>query len=260
MLYVRTAIRTAAIILLIRFISRPPDQGRLKLHFGAPAYVKVLIAPSSLPLAGCRVQLNIHIGKIRLKINSRTSIIELNSYYLYVELYMFYRYILLGLLLITAVVWDFRSYKISNVLIAAGLAAGLVSGFAADGVKGLVSAVLAALVPAVLLILLFALRMLGAGDIKLFCAVGAIMGLPFVLYAMAYSFLAGGVMALLIIAVRGNAKQRLGHIATYLKTCFLSGKFSPYTDFDDKSDGAKFHFSLAIAAGCAVQTALLLLQ
>ena len=124
------------------------------------------------------------------------------------------------------------------------------------GFEGLSWSFLAAIIPAVLLIVLFALRMLGAGDIKLLCAIGAIMGVPFVLYTMAFSFLSGGIMAIGIMLVRGNLKQRLIHIAAYLKTCFLTHKFMPYTDFGDKSDGAKFHFSLAIAAGCSIQIIL----
>lgn len=169
------------------------------------------------------------------------------------------RYAALGLLLVISVAGDIRSYKINNITVATGLAAGLILNLLYGGPGGLASSILAAVVPAILLIVLFALRMLGAGDIKLFCAIGAIMGIPFILYAMAYSFLAGGLMALAVMLARGNMKQRLRHIAAYLKTCFLTGKFSPYTEFGDKSDGAKFHFSLAIAAGCVIQTIIKLL-
>lgn len=169
------------------------------------------------------------------------------------------RYMVLTLLLLISVVSDLQDYRVRNLPVALGLVAGLIVNFAVDGFTGMIWSFFAALIPAVLLIVLFALRMLGAGDIKLFCAVGAIMGVSFVMYAMAYSFLAGGVMALLVMIVRGNIKQRLTNIATYLKTCFLTGKFISYTDFSDKSDGGKFHFSFAIAAGCAIQAATLLL-
>lgn len=166
---------------------------------------------------------------------------------------MIVKYILLLILLSVAVASDIRTYRIYNLPMALGVVAGLVHGFILNGLGGLVWSLLASIIPAVLLIALFALRMLGAGDIKLFCAIGAIMGMPFVLYAMAYSFLAGGFMALAIMLIRGNFKQRLKHIVLYLKTCFLTRTFIPYTDFGDKKDGSKFHFSLAIAAGCIVQ-------
>jgi prepilin peptidase CpaA len=163
------------------------------------------------------------------------------------------------LLLIVAVAGDIHNYRISNLTVALGLAAGLLLNFIFNGIEGLAWSILASILPAVLLIILFALRMLGAGDIKLFCAIGAIMGVQFVLYTMAFSFLAGGIMAICIMLFRGNFKQRLKHIAIYLKTCFLTRTFMPYTDFGDKSDGAKFHFSLAIAAGCITQTLLTIL-
>lgn len=170
--------------------------------------------------------------------------------------YMLARYIVLALLLIIAVTGDIRAYRIYNLPVALGLVAGLILNFITNNIAGLAWSLLAAIIPAALLIVLFALRMLGAGDIKLFCAIGAIMGVRFILYTMAYSFMAGGIIAIVIMLVRGNMKQRLGHIATYLKTCFLTHTFTPYTDFGDKSDGAKFHFSLAIAAGCIAQIML----
>ncbi len=169
---------------------------------------------------------------------------------------MLARYIVLGLLIVIAVAGDIRSYRVYNLPVAIGVVAGLVLNFTLIGFEGLAGSLLAAALPAILLFVLFALRMLGAGDIKLFCAIGAIMGVQFVLYTMAFSFLAGGVMALGIMLVRGNIKQRLKHIATYLEICFLTHSFMPYTDFGDKGDGAKFHFSLAIAAGCSVQILL----
>ena len=170
---------------------------------------------------------------------------------------MLYRYVLLGLLLIISVTSDIRSYRIHNLPVAVALGAGLVLNLILNGPSGLVSSLLGAFIPALLLMALFALRMLGAGDIKLFCAIGSLMGLSFVVYTMAFSFLAGGVMAIAVMLVRGNIKQRLQHIAAYLKTCFFTGRFTAYTDFGDKSDGAKFHFSFAIAVGCTIQILIL---
>lgn len=120
-----------------------------------------------------------------------------------------------------------------------------------NGLKGGAMAIVGMLIPILILLPLFALRMLGAGDIKLFASVGAIMGSRFVLNAMIYSFLSGGLMALLLMILRKNGRERLRHLATYMKTCFLTLSLQPYTDFNDKSDGAKFRFSYAIACGCA---------
>lgn len=165
---------------------------------------------------------------------------------------MVIRYILLVMLLSLSVLYDLRAFRIPNQLVAAGFIAGLLLSLILGGVSGLLTSLAAAVIPALLLIALFALRMLGAGDIKLFCSIGAIMGIQFILYAMAYSFVAGGVLAIAIMILRGNTGLRLKNIGRYLKAVFYTGKFTPYTDFKDKNDGGKFHFSVAIAAGCLI--------
>lgn len=166
--------------------------------------------------------------------------------------------IVLVLLLAAAVTGDIRRYKISNIAIAAGLAAGLTLNTLQNGFSGLLGSLLAAVVPAAALSMLFVLRMLGAGDIKLFCAVGAIMGTKFILFVILFSFLTGGFIAFVIMLRRGNIKERFMHIVTYLKSVYLSHTLIPYTNFNNKNDGAKFHFSPAISAGCCIQLLILL--
>jgi len=76
-----------------------------------------------------------------------------------------------------------------------------------DGVRGLLDSLLGIIVPFLLLIVLYALRMLGAGDVKLFSAIGAVLGVRAALWIMAYSFLAGGVIALIILIINRNGKE-----------------------------------------------------
>ncbi len=169
------------------------------------------------------------------------------------------RIIIIAIVLAAAVAGDILRYRISNAIVAAGLAAGFLINFVFEGPGGLIKSLLGAILPVLLLFVLFALRMLGAGDIKLFCVVGAVMGAEFTTYAAAFSFLAGGIIAAAIMLARGNVRKRFAYVAIYLKTVFLTQSFVPYTDFDNKSDGAKFHFSPAIAAGCCIQAVLALL-
>jgi len=108
------------------------------------------------------------------------------------------------------------------------------------------------MVPVLILFVFYALRMLGAGDIKLFSAIGAIMGTKFVLYAIAFSFMAGGVIALIILSVNRGWKNRMLYLFNYLKCCFLANSFLPYSDFEEKNDGSKFHFTFAITIGVII--------
>lgn len=165
---------------------------------------------------------------------------------LYAELF-----ILVALSLIS----DFKTDKVKNHIVLPFIPLGMLTNFLYDGFDGLIRSAAGAVVPLALLIALFALRMLGAGDIKLFCAIGAISGTQFVLYSIAFSFISGGLIALVLIAYRRNARARLAHMFSYMKTCFLSHSFQPYTSFEDRSDGAKFHFTLAIAIGTVIASA-----
>jgi len=156
------------------------------------------------------------------------------------------------LLAVIALVSDIKTYKIKNLIIVISLVVGFLTNFIAGGISGLTNSALAAALPVPILIFFFALKMLGAGDIKLFCAIGAIAGVRFVLYTMAYSFIAGGIIACIIMLVNKSFRKRGRYLVCYLKTCFLTRSLQPYTDFKDKNDGAKFRFSYAVACGVAV--------
>lgn len=129
---------------------------------------------------------------------------------------------------------------------------GLVTGLVLGNLQGLADSFLGIIIPFLLLIILYALRMLGAGDIKLFSAIGAVLGFKAVLLIMAYTFLAGGIIAVFIIIIRKNAKERFLHIFRYLKSVIFTLSIQPYTDFEDNKDKAKFRMAYAIACGTII--------
>jgi prepilin peptidase CpaA len=100
-------------------------------------------------------------------------------------------------LLATAVAHDVRARRIPNAVVAATLGAGLVHAAAAG--PALAPAVGAALLGALLGLAawlpLYALGMLGAGDVKLFAAAAAWLGPAAIWPASLYSALAGAVLA-----------------------------------------------------------------
>jgi Flp pilus assembly protein, protease CpaA len=157
--------------------------------------------------------------------------------------------VLLFMLVLAALFSDIKTYKIKNVLIIFFVIAGVGLNTLAFGVKGLADCLLGTVLPFFLLILLFAARMLGAGDIKLFCAAGAIMGWQYILYCMAFSFMAGGVIALIIMLAGRNFIKRFKYLAVYLKSCFLTKSILSYGNFTEKNDGTKMRFSYAVTAG-----------
>ncbi len=158
-----------------------------------------------------------------------------------------------GLILIGAAsISDIKTYKIKNSIILTFLTLGILSNTLASGIQGLLSSLKGISIPFACLFLLFALRMLGAGDIKLLSALGAIFGYPLIISIMLYSFISGGIIAIVLIITRKNALQRIVYILDYIKQCIMLSSILPYTNFNDKSDKAKFHFSIAILLGTLI--------
>jgi prepilin peptidase CpaA len=104
------------------------------------------------------------------------------------------------------------------------------------------------IVPFIILLPLYILNMLGAGDIKLLCSIGALTGIKHVLISIVFSFIFGAVIALLIMAVHKNLFSRLRKLYIYLKCCFLSMSIMPYYQLNTDNDG-KMHFTIPIALG-----------
>ena len=77
------------------------------------------------------------------------------------------RYAEVLILTALALASDIRHYKIKNKLTFSFVFIGIVTRFVLDGLDGLLDSFLGIAAPFFILILLYALRMLGAGDIKL---------------------------------------------------------------------------------------------
>lgn len=161
------------------------------------------------------------------------------------------------ILLILALKSDIKTYKIKNNIVLPFIVIGFLTNMYLDGIAGILFSFKGMAFPIITLIIFFVLRMLGAGDIKLFSAIGAIMGLEFVLYTIVYSFLAGGVISLVLIIIRKNVFERFKHFFQYLKSCILTQSILQYTDFDDKSDGGKFRFAFAMVCGVFINIVIL---
>ena len=84
--------------------------------------------------------------------------------------------------------------KISNRLIVCGLIWGLVLKIWGNGYVGILYFILNITIPVVLLYLLFQMRALGAGDIKLFSVVGSFITTEQLIKVMLYSFVIAAIL------------------------------------------------------------------
>ena len=155
-------------------------------------------------------------------------------------------------LLFIALRSDIKSYKIKNIVILTFIIIGMLTNSIVYGYEGFIDSFLGVIIPLLLLFILYALKMLGAGDIKLFSALGAVFGAKYIFDILAYSFIAGGIIALILVIVRKNSKERVLHLYNYLKSLILTLRFLPYTEFGNKEDSGKFPFAYAVFFGTIV--------
>ena len=155
--------------------------------------------------------------------------------------------LLLALLLILAAVCDIRTHRIPNPLILAGLALGLAWHAWRGGAPGLLLS-LEGVAVAGLALLPYALGGLGAGDVKLLGAVGALMGPSFLLWTLLGTILAGGLLALAWAARRGVLRETVDSVLLGLH---LLGARAGVSALASASRAGKMPFAPAIALGAA---------
>lgn len=107
---------------------------------------------------------------------------------------------------------DVKYRRIPNALVLGVLVSGLVANTALFGWRGLASSVAGC---AAALALMFLLRMfggLGTGDIKLFGAIGALIGIQLVFPTFVIIVLVGGVLAIVSMLVKGTFRQTMPRV------------------------------------------------
>lgn len=126
-----------------------------------------------------------------------------------------------------AVVMDTKSGTISNRLIISGLIWGLAFRLMEEGSAGAVHFLVNISIPVILLFLLFQLRVLGAGDIKLFSVAGGFLTTTQLFYLIPTAFAAaaviGGVKLVYIALTVGYAygTRTLMHFSTAIFIGYL---------------------------------------
>lgn len=105
-----------------------------------------------------------------------------------------------------AIVTDYRSRRIPNELVLAGLAAACFLQARSTGVPGLADAALGAMVGLACLWPFHLLGAMGAGDVKFMAAMGALLGPGSALFAGGVALLAGALLALATLGWRHFAE------------------------------------------------------
>ncbi|WP_418792180.1 A24 family peptidase [Phosphitispora sp. TUW77] len=165
---------------------------------------------------------------------------------------------ILAVALGTALYFDIRYCRIKNSVTYPAAVGGFLINFAEYGTPGLLFALKGWLIPVLALFVFYYINVMGAGDIKLFAAIGAIMGVSFVMYCFLFSVYIGGIIACGLLIRRKQFMYRMKMVCGYAKTVFLTGGLFPYGIKGDNN--SKFIFTAAIVPGTIVNWVLLYLN
>jgi prepilin peptidase CpaA len=142
---------------------------------------------------------------------------------------------------VIALVTDVRHRRIPNWLTASTLVIGLVANTALHGLDGAVSSLEGAALGLAILLPFYLFRTMGAGDVKLLAAFGAVLGPQMLISVAVYASIIGGIQSLIIL-------RRLGRVGITLHQLFAM-RVLP------SASGAKAPYAVALTSGLCVALA-----
>jgi prepilin peptidase CpaA len=163
----------------------------------------------------------------------------------------------------TAAVSDVREHRIPNWLTYPGMILGMVlrgvllrGGL--FGLKGLASAVEGLLLAGGIMFLFYAVRAMGAGDVKLMAAVGSLVGPKHAIVVLLATAICGGLMAIIVAVYRGRMGATLRNLGSVVWFHARSGlQAHPELNLDNPT-ALRMPYGLAIAAGTLYALLLML--
>jgi prepilin peptidase CpaA len=157
-------------------------------------------------------------------------------------------------LLAMTVYGDLREQRIRNVWTLGGASLAILVHLFIGGLEGLQTALLGLGTGLGLLLPFYAMKGMAAGDVKLMGAVGALVGPKLALIAVAATLIAGGVLAVGYLVIRGDIGRWLqrwnGVLANLVVARGLGVSYLPPAA--DEVAGQRFPYALAIAAGTLI--------
>lgn len=158
-----------------------------------------------------------------------------------------YEYILAALF-IPAVYWDVRYKKIPNWLSVGGAVVGLGYHIVVGSWSGLAFSLAGLCVAGLLFLILYLFRAVGAGDVKLFAAIGAVAGTQFVLYCAMYSIFYAGVIAVLILLFTRTFLKKMWQAVWRVFSAFIAKDPGILEEYKQK-ESTRFAFMYAVVPG-----------
>jgi prepilin peptidase CpaA len=158
-------------------------------------------------------------------------------------------FFILAIGLFACAVIDTRHHRIPNAITLPMICLAIAFYSAAAGWEGFFFSLKGCGLGFALFLIPYLLGGMGAGDVKLMIAVGAVIGINGILQAVLYIAVSGGVFALLTIIRRQSLKSFiLRHLQSF-RDFLATGYYASNTDMTIANKGARFGYGLPIAFG-----------
>ncbi|MBI2027065.1 MAG: prepilin peptidase [Deltaproteobacteria bacterium] len=130
--------------------------------------------------------------------------------------------ILLFVFCVVCTVTDFRRGKVYNALTFPSMLVGLMAHIVIGGFQGATFSLLGMGAALILFFPFFALKIMGAGDVKMLMAIGALKGAAFALNVAILSIFVGGMISFFILLYKGRLLQTITSIGKLLRSIIVS--------------------------------------
>lgn len=129
---------------------------------------------------------------------------------------------------------DIRYRRIPNTYVLATLVSGLILNIIFGGVHGLLASLGGCAFAFALMLVLHVFGAMGAGDVKLFAAIGAVIGLSLVLPTFGIVLLTGFVMAVFTMVRHGIARATLLRVLSFFVGALPGNQLPKFTASTDR--------------------------
>ena len=158
-----------------------------------------------------------------------------------------FKYIIIIITAVYAAYTDYKYYKIKNRLTVPVSLYGFIIAFFDSNIM-LWEVLVGFLLPFVIFLPFYVTKMIRAGDIKLFMCIGAVMGYRWLVNCIALSFVAGGIIAVIVLIKRKCFIKRFKKLFMYFKGILYTKNVFVYNDDHNDKEGL-FPFAVSILCG-----------
>lgn len=148
--------------------------------------------------------------------------------------------------MLPASLYDLYQYRVPNAIVCAGLSLSLYRSIWQYGMTGVWSFLLRCLFPFVVCFIFYLLRMLGAGDVKLFSIICSYYSVESCVRVMIVSLLAGALFSVIKMLLQRSFIRRFRYFSAYMKNLASGNPGRVYYDFEKCGDEGVIPFTICI--------------